>query len=108
MSLDLFRSHSLDIKVNKIEAPFIVSINAAPTLKVNGNETLVAGTVTVATAAVNPQSFILLTRTSDPTAANVGTLAIRNIVDGVSFDIVSSDVLDVGDISYLLFYGYDL
>jgi hypothetical protein len=108
MSLDLLRNMSLDIKVNKIEVPFIVSINPAPTLKVNGTETLVAGTVTVATAAVTPQSFILLMRTSDPTAANVGTLAVRNIVDGVSFDIVSSDVLDVGDISYVLIYGFDL
>ena len=109
MSLDLFRSPVLDVKFNRIDTPTIITTtlilkNPSLTGKVNGNETLVAGTVSVATTASDVKAFISLMRTSDPLAANVGTLSIRNRTDA-GFDIVSSDALDVGTVSWLLFNG---
>ena len=109
MSLDLLRSKTLDANFNKIASTsanisFLGLINPSATAKVSGNETLVAGTVSVATTASDVKAFISLMRTSDPLAANVGTLAIRNRTN-TGFDIVSSDALDVGTVSWLLFNG---
>lgn len=55
-------------------------------------DTLVAGTVTVACPNVKTNSLILITANS--VDANSGFLSVTNIVDGVSFDIVSSNAAD--------------
>jgi hypothetical protein len=109
MSLDLFRSPTLDVKFNRIDTPTIITTklilkNSSATTKANGNETLVAGTKSVSTILSEPKVFISLMRTSDPLAPNVGHLSIRNRT-GTGFDIVSSNPLDVGDVSWLLFNG---
>ncbi len=65
-----------------------------------GKATLVAGTVTVNTTAIDNSRLILLTRST--VSGTSGHLCSSNIVEGVSFDIDSSNALDTSTISWLL------
>ena len=67
-----------------------------------GVEDLVAGTVTIPTARVDSSDRILLFRVNENGSTGIGHLVPKNIVDGVSFDILSlkSDLSDeTGDVS---------
>lgn len=65
-----------------------------------GTATLVAGTVTVSTTAITTNSKVFLTCAAVGGAQ--GMLSVDNIVNGVSFDIVSSDVADTSDVNWLI------
>lgn len=66
-----------------------------------GNATLGAGgTVTVSTAAVTTNSKIYLTFTGF--SGGTGFLRVGTIVNGVSFDIVSSNSADRGSVNWLV------
>lgn len=65
-----------------------------------GIATLVAGTVTIATTSVVAASLILHSRKL--TGGTAGDLSIANIVDGVSFDIVSDSALDTSTVSWMI------
>lgn len=66
-----------------------------------GTATMVAGTVTVTSAAVTPSSVILLTRTT--TLGNVTTIGTISAVAGTGTFTVSSTVaIDIGSFNYLV------
>jgi len=67
---------------------------------VMGTATLVAGTVTVASAAVTASSRVFHARQT--AGGTLGHLSIANLVVGVSFDILSSDVADTSTVAFLL------
>lgn len=65
-----------------------------------GQSTLVAGTVTVTTAAISAASNVFVTV---QTAGGVqGFLSITNVVNGVSFDILSTSVLETSVVGWLI------
>ncbi len=68
---------------------------AADTL---GIATLVAGSATISTTAVATASKILYSRRI--AGGTLGHLAIANIVNGVSFDIVSNNALDISTVTW--------
>jgi hypothetical protein len=65
-----------------------------------GNAALTAGSVTVSTAAVTTNSKIYLTFTGF--SGSTGFLRVGTIVNGVSFQIVSSNGGDTGTVNWLI------
>ena len=65
-----------------------------------GNAGLTAGSVTVSTAAVTTNSKIYLTSTGF--SGSTGFLRVGTIVNGVSFQIVSSNGADTGSVNWLV------
>lgn len=59
-----------------------------------GKATLTSGTVTVSTTSVKTGSIIMLTDVTTGALTNVGSLTVGTIVDGTSFVINSTNVLD--------------
>lgn len=66
-----------------------------------GTALLTAGTVTVETTAITPTSKVYLTHTGYD-GGNAGVLAKVNVVDGVSFDILSNDVADTDSVDWII------
>lgn len=67
-----------------------------------GSSVLVAGTKTITTTAVHTDSIILLTDATTGALANVGTLTVGTITDGVSFVVNSTNVIDASNFYWLL------
>ena len=68
----------------------------------SGNATLTAGTVTVSTAAaLSASKYFLTCKALGTIGAPVG-LTVANIVNGVSFDIVSANITDTSTISWAI------
>lgn len=65
-----------------------------------GTATLVAGTVTVATTAVTGASLIFVT--CQTPAGTPGFLRVANKVNGVGFDIVSSNAADTSTVAWII------
>ena len=65
-----------------------------------GVSTLVAGTVTVSNTSVTASSRIFAS--ANTTSTGHGALSIENITAGVSFDIVSTNVLDDASVAWLI------
>lgn len=63
-----------------------------------GRGAMVAGAVTVNTGRVHSNSIILLT----PMFSPAGRISVGTIVDGTSFDVLSTDAGDAGDVSFLI------
>jgi hypothetical protein len=66
-----------------------------------GNDTLSSGSVTVSTSAVKSTSRIFVAALGS--SAGHGALWVTNIVDGVSFDINSTNVLDNSSVNWIIF-----
>lgn len=66
-----------------------------------GTAVLVAGTVTVATTAINGASLVFVT--CQTPGGTPGFLRVANKVNGVGFDIVSSDPLDTSTVAWVIF-----
>lgn len=67
-----------------------------------GTATLVAGTVTVSTTAVTSSSKIFLTDATTGALTNIGTPTVGTIVNGTSFVINSSNILDTSNINWFI------
>lgn len=67
-----------------------------------GTATLVGGTVTVSTTAVTSSSKIFLTDATTGALTNIGTPTVGTIVNGTSFVINSSNVLDTSNINWII------
>lgn len=67
-----------------------------------GTATLVAGTVTVNTTAVTSSSKIFLTDATTGALTNIGTPTVGTIVNGTSFVINSSNILDTSNINWFI------
>lgn len=65
-----------------------------------GLATLVAGTVTVSNTSVTANSRIFLTNNAP--SLLIGTLAVTNIVPGVSFDITSTELTETSSVAWLI------
>lgn len=65
-----------------------------------GTATLTAGTVTVSTTAVTSSSKIFLTVATTGALTNIGTPTVGTIVNGTSFVINSSNILDTSNINW--------
>ena len=76
------------------------TLDALITLRARGTATLVAGTVTVSTASVTTGDLIFVSRMNP--GGTLGHLSSGTIVDGVSFDIDSSDVADTSDVAWMV------
>jgi hypothetical protein len=69
-------------------------------IRARGSVVLVAGSATVTTALVSTGDLIFVTNN---TAGGVpGFLLAGNIVDGVSFDVTSSNILDTSTIAWMV------
>lgn len=68
----------------------------------SGTATLTAGTATVSNAAAHTASKYFLTARNLGTIIAPAALAIANIVDGVSFDILSADPTDTSVVSWMI------
>jgi len=75
--------------------------NGTGSYSTSGMGTLSGGAITIATSAVGASSFVLLTRTSDPTNDG-GIFAVMNILNGVCFDVFSSVGADNGTFNWLI------
>ncbi len=69
-----------------------------------GKSTLVAGAVTVSTTAVTSSSriFVSINDAGSGALTNIGSIYVNNIVAGTSFDIRSTNVLDVSSVVWLV------
>jgi hypothetical protein len=77
--------------------------NMRDCLITRGTATLVAGTKTVSTAAIGATSFVALTVRTLGTVTVPNALQVKNVVNGVSFDILSADGSDTSVIAWAIF-----
>lgn len=68
--------------------------------EISGTATLVAGTVTVNTTAVDSNSIILLTHQN--ASGTIGVLSVGTIIANTSFVIDSSNSSDTSDIGWVI------
>lgn len=71
------------------------------TITAKGTAVLVAGTVTVNTAAATNTAIILLTAQNN--GGTVGSLSVSARVAATSFTVLSTNVLDTSTVGYLIF-----
>lgn len=79
---------------------FGLSIKTGSNAKI-GTGTLTAGTVTISTTAVHSTSFVFLTDTGS-SITNLGNLQVSAIVDGTSFTVQSSNILDTSTFNWII------
>lgn len=84
----------------KLKTGVPLNVHTSGSNEIAGKATLVAGVVTVNTNKVNSSDIILVTR--HVAAGTLGELYIGTIVNGTSFDISSSNVLETSVISWVI------
>lgn len=82
-------------------ANFVLSNNSGANASC-GQATLVGGTVTVNTTFVVTASLIFLTDATTGSLANIGVPTVGTIVNGTSFVINSTNVLDTGKVNWFI------
>lgn len=74
--------------------------SGVPVLASGTSAALVVGATTVNTTAITPTSKVFLTNAIGST--NTGNLSPANIVNGVSFDIISGNPGDTGAVNWFI------
>ena len=84
----------------KLKTGVPLRVHTSGSNEIAGKATLVAGTVTVNTNKVNSTDIILVTR--HVAAGTLGHLYVGNIVNGVSFDLISDQTADTSTLSWVI------
>jgi len=90
--------HLNSLTVDALEVDQIVVVSG--TDKSIGKSTLVGGTVTVPNTRASATMHVQHSRQA--AGGTLGNLSIANVVNGVSFDIVSDNALDTSDVAWLI------
>lgn len=92
--------------ISEVSAPLIQTtslkvVNGTGSYLVSGNATLDDGERTITTTAIGADSFVLVTRTSDP-FDHAGFFSVQNIIANTSFTVFSSATTDTGNFKWLI------